>query len=145
MAVMFLWLGFNAGVGQTADASLPPIVAGGLQTMQEGRCRDAFEQWTTHWTSPEDSIKKQQLTSSCDILSQIGGALKGYDTVRVVRITPHFSRSYILLRYEKQPVFLALVAYAAVDGQWKVATLNWNTDPDKVFPSAILAPLKPEN
>ena len=81
--------------------------------------------------------------STCDFLQEFGAALHGYDVFRVLEITPHLTRIYIVLRYERHPMYLMVSAYAPVDAEWRVTAINWDRDPDKVFPEAILEPQMP--
>ena len=81
--------------------------------------------------------------STCDFLQEVGAALHGYDIYHVASITPHLTRIYIVLRYERHPMFLMVSAYSPVDDDWRVTAINWDRDPDKVFPEAILDPQMP--
>jgi hypothetical protein len=63
--------------------------------------------------------------------------------LRTVDITPHISRVYVVLLYEIQPVYVMVLVYRPGDTDWRVATVNWNTDPDKVVPASILPPQRP--
>jgi len=127
----------------SAQERLPPLVMKGLQALQEQRCRDAFDIWTADWQWPRDAERRQQLMATCDFLQEVGAALHGYDVYHVASITPHLTRIYIVLRYERHPMFLMLSAYSPVDDDWRVTAINWDRDPDKVFPEAILEPQLP--
>ena len=113
------------------------VVVKGLQMWSSGHCRDAIDAWTSSW-SGQDAFQRTQLVNGCDLLEQMG-TIEGYDILRTVDITPHLQRVYVLLRYEKQPVYLLVAAYESKD-DWKIVTVNWNTDPDKVVPSELLLP-----
>jgi hypothetical protein len=65
------------------------------------------------------------------------------ESTRDIAVIPHLSRIYIVLRYERRPMYLMVSAYAPVDGAWRVTGINWNRDPDKVFPLTILDPEMP--
>jgi hypothetical protein len=119
-----------------AQESLPAPVAHGLAALQEGHCEAAFQEWSASWTSAEDAAKRQQILTSCGLLNALG-ALNGQDIIRTIDVTPHVQRVYVMLLYEKQPVYLMLVAYRS-RAEWKVMTVNWNTDYDKVVPATLL-------
>jgi hypothetical protein len=123
-----------------AQEPIPPIVTKGLQALQEQRCHDAFDVWTADWLFPRESERRRRLMGSCDFLAEVGAALHGYDLFRVVPVTPHMFRVYIVLRYERRPMYLMVCAYAPVDGAWRVTGINWDRDPEKVFPLTILDP-----
>jgi hypothetical protein len=124
--------------GAAGQERLPPLVMRGLQALQDQRCRDAIDIWTGDWQWPRDSERRQSLMSTCDFLQEFGAALHGYDVFRVVTVTPHLTRIYMVLRYERHPMYLMVSAYAPDDGEWRVTAINWDRDPDKVFPETIL-------
>jgi hypothetical protein len=138
VATIVLLLGMDATTSASVAEHLPPPMLKGLQALQDGKCRDAFDLWTSSWQSGDDAVKRQQLMSGCELLAQVGGPFHGYDIVRVVNVTPHLCRAFVLLRYEKQPMYLLLTAYAPSDDQWKVVTVTWHTDPNQVFPAGVL-------
>lgn len=127
----------------SAQERLPPLVMRGLQALQDQRCRDAIDIWTGDWQWPRDTERRQALMSTCDFLQEFGAALHGYDVFRVVTVTPHLTRIYIVLRYERHPMYLMVSAYAPADDEWRVTAINWDRDPDKVFPETILDPQMP--
>jgi hypothetical protein len=129
-------------VPAAAQSQLPPIVTRGLVALQEQRCRDAFDGWTGDWQSPRDTERRQQLMASCDFLAEVGASLRGYDVYRVLYVTPHLARIFIVLRYERHPMYLMVTTYAP-ENEWRVTDINWDRDPDKVFPPSILDPQNP--
>ena len=131
-AVILIALGVPRAAA-TQD-QLPPIVTKGLVALQEQRCRDAFDIWTGDWQWPRDTERRQRLVATCDFLSEVGASLRGYDLYRVTYLTPHLARIFIVLRYERHPMYLALTAYSPADPEWRVTDIAWDRDPDKVFP-----------
>ena len=123
-----------------AQVELPPPVKKGLDALRSGRCEDAFALWTGTWPEPQ----KSQMAASCSALKQYGHEIYGYDVLRVLDITPHVRRVYAVLLYEVQPIYIMVVAYRPGDGDWKVGTVNWHTDPDLVIPSDIAPPQRPK-
>ena len=113
-----------------------PVVVDGLKIWSGGHCPDAIKAWTKKWSKESGA---DQLVGGCDDF-QTFGAVHGYDVIRVVDVTPNLQRIYVLLRYEEQPVYLSLVAYAYDPANWEVVAVNWNTDPDKIVPREILPP-----
>ena len=132
-----------AGPTQSAaQVQLPPAVERGLHALEAGRPDSAVIEWTKTWTSPDDNQKRDQLVASFRRLAEIAGAVRGYDIVRVIDLTPHLRRVYILLLCEIQPAYVMLVAYQPA-GQWRVTAVNWNTDQDKVLPASVIALERP--
>jgi hypothetical protein len=120
---------------------LPPPIAAGLDSLQKGRCEAAFHLWASGWTSSEDVAKRQTLVGGCEMLARLG-PLRGHDIIRTVDVGPHLKRVYALLRYENQPVYLLVVAYRPHD-RWKIASVNWHTRSEHVYPPDILPAEKP--
>jgi hypothetical protein len=125
-----------------SQAALPPVATKGLELLVGGRPDSAVALWTKVWGSTEDAAKRDQLTVSFRSLPQLAGPILGYDLIRVVDVTPHLRRAYVLLRATKQPVYLLLVLYEAKD-EWNVTTVNWHTDFDHVVPSNLFGPERP--
>jgi hypothetical protein len=123
-----------------AQTPLPPIVTKGLTALQEQRCRDAVDIWTVDWQWPRDTERRQRLMATCDFLSEVGASLHGYDLYRVIYVTPHLARIFIVLRYERHPLYLAVTAYSPTDPDWRVTEISWDRDPEKVFPPVLDSP-----
>jgi len=139
MRTLILLMAVAPALGLRAQAPLPPIVQQGLDALKQGKCQEMFDLWTKVW--PE--MQKAQMTASCSALQQFGGEFRGYDVLRTVDITPHLSRVYVVLLYEIQPIYVMVVVYRPGETDWKVASVNWNTDPDKVIPASIVPPQRP--
>src|SRR6266850_1707791 len=116
-----------------ASQAIPPVAAEGLDFLVKGQADSAVGTWTQAWVAPEDAAKRQQLVESFRHLPQVVGAPLGYDLIRIVDLTPHLRRVYVLLRCQRQPVYLLIVLYSARD-RWIVSSLNWHTDADHVLP-----------
>jgi len=139
---MLLLLG-GAGVAraQAPPGPVPAIVSKGLDALEEGRCRDAFDAWTADWQYGRSVAQRQELMQSCDNLHELGAALHGHHVVQIVYLTPFLCRVYVVLRYERHPMFLMVEAYAPVDAEWRVTAIVWSRDSDKVLPVAPLEPV----
>ena len=125
----------------SAQTAPQPVVLKGLELLAAGHCRDGIGAWTSSWTGQDAALKRTQLLNSCDFLDQMG-SVSGYDVLRTVDVTRHLQRVYIVLRTDVQPVYFMVLAYAPKD-EWKINTVNWNTDPDKVIPADVLPAQNP--
>jgi hypothetical protein len=121
-----------------AQLEIPTPALAGLN-MLRGDCQKAF----TLLTKSFKSADRDQLITSCSTLEQIGGPIYGYDVVRVLEITPHLRRVYVVLLYQNQPIYLVLQAYKPGAGDWKIVAVVWNSDPDKIFPPTVVPPQRP--
>lgn len=123
-----------------AQDELPRIVHQGIDLMRSGNCTEAMDLWIGHWPDPQ----KSQMYDSCAVLQELGGTLHGYDVLRIVPLTSHVTRVYLVLLYQKQPIYFMVLVYKPGEQAWTVNTINWNTDPDKVIPKELVPPMRPE-
>jgi hypothetical protein len=65
--------------------------------------------------------------------------MQGYEVLSDSAVGTHLAFVYTVLLFDKQPVFLLLIAYRPKD-DWKVMTVNWNTTAEKVLPTTLLPP-----
>ncbi len=119
---------------------VPPLVSKGLEALEEGRCRDAFDAWTADWQYGPSVADRQELIQGCDNLHELGAALRGHSIVQLEYLTPFLCRVYVVLRYERRPMYLMVEAYAPVDGEWRVTAIKWSRDSDKVLPVLPVEP-----
>jgi len=107
-----------------------------------GQPDSAAALWTVTWVRAGDEAKKQQLLASFRQLPEVAGHPLGYDLIRIIDVTPHLRRVYVLLRCQRQPVYFLVVLYQARD-RWTVNTINWHTDADQVLPPTLFGPERP--
>jgi len=120
--------------------TLPPVVTKGLAIFQSQGADAGVKALTPNWSGAEDQDKQQQLIDALKKVQEYAGALAGYDLLRLHSITPHLSRAYVVLLFERQPAFLVLTLYTAPGRDVAVMTFNFHTDPTKVFPPALIEP-----
>ena len=125
-----------------AQTDLPSPVLKGLDALRRADYDAVGREWTGSWTTGEAAASRDQIVTSFRSFGKIAGPFLGYDVVKVLDVTPHLERVYIVLLYKTQPAYLMLVLYHP-ESEFTVTTLNWNTDPDKVFPSNVLPPQRP--
>ena len=75
--------------------------------------------------------------STCDFLSEVGASLHGYDLNRVVYVTPHLARIFVVLRYERHPLYLAVTAYSPSDPRLAGDRDRVGPQSEKVFPPVL--------
>ena len=133
---------FGATPLRLASQAVPSPAAEGFDLLTRGQPDSATAVWTATWVRPEDEAKKQQLSSSLRHLPEVVGHPLGYDLIRVIDVTPHLRRVYVLLRCQRQPVYFLVLLYEPRD-RWMVSTINFQTDPDQVLPATLFAPEHP--
>lgn len=135
MRIKVLLLLVTAPATLSGQEPLPPVVIQGLDLLRSGNCDDAFTKWTSTWAEAQ----KQQMTDSCQVMLDNGGSMHGYDVLKRIRISAHLERIYLLLLYQKQPIYMMLLAYKP-NSEWMINAVNWNSDPDKVASADIIPP-----
>ena len=65
------------------------------------------------------------------------GKMVGFDVLRVVIVSPALQRVYILVKFEKGPVYAAFDCYKTPAG-WIIPILNLNTKASEVLPANLL-------
>ena len=133
---------FGATPLRLASQAVPSPAAEGFDFLVRGQPDSTAAVWTATWVRPEDEPKRQQLLTSLQQLPGIVGHALGYDLIRIIDVTPHLRRVYVLLRCQRQPVYFLVVLYQPRD-RWTVNTLNWQTDPDQVLPPTLFGHERP--
>lgn len=125
-----------------APGQLPPVVQDGLKALRDNGAAAAVEFWTKSWTGPADSGKREQLQQGLGNLATYTGSLRDWDVLRTIEVTPHVKRYYLVLVFQRQPVYALFVVYRP-EQDWIVTGVYFNTEASKVFPSSILEPERP--
>jgi len=99
----------------------------------------AVELWSATWTGPGDDGKADVIRNGLRQVAELAGRVSGHDIVAVTALTPNYLRAYILVRYERLPVFMELRLYNGATGNpsWRITAVNFNTDAAKIFPESI--------
>jgi hypothetical protein len=112
-----------------------PIVRAGLDAYKAGNAATALTTWFKGSPVPEQST-----LAARGVLEQIEssyGRMVGYDVLQVAALGPHVTRSYIVLLYEKGPLYAWFDCYKTGD-QWIMTGFLFNTKPDLILPPNLL-------
>lgn len=126
-----------------AQTQVPEVALRGLTALRDSGYQAAVTIWTS---STKDPAKRQQvaqqLAAAFAKVSQVAGAVRSYDLVRVSDENPQSKRIYALVVYERLPVYLTLQA-ASAGGRWDIRRIDFNPEGEKVFPRELFegAPL----
>lgn len=120
-------------------ASLPNVVTDGFHAYQVGGSDSAVRVWTRNW-SGDDSGKVAALEQSLRAVGQQFGAMQGFQVVRSSTLGDRLRRTYLLIWYERHPLYAFFQSYRLADGAWKIIDLTWDSDWAKVFPAALADP-----
>jgi hypothetical protein len=120
------------------EPAVPTVVAEGLDLLVAGRPADAVARWGRAWTGA-DTAQAATLLSSLEDLGELLGRVHGFDLVEAFEIGPNISRLYIVIRYDKQPLYAFFFVYRP-RREWQVNAVRWNTDATAVFPASLTSP-----
>jgi hypothetical protein len=115
-------------------ATLPPVVRAGLEAYKTTGAPTAMKTWLTN--SP---IVEQVNTTvpAFENIEHAYGRMVGYETLEVIPMGTHASRSYVILLYEKGPVYMWFDCYKSKD-DWIMTSFLMNTKPDIIIPPKLL-------
>lgn len=123
-------------LGQSAAPPLPPALVAGLRLVMADSNAAAMRTWSAGWRG-DDTAKVAGIRQILDYLWENAGPVVGYDLIGSESVTPHLQRFYVLLRYERMPVYAQFVTYDAGKDSpaWMVATVSINTKVTEVIPA----------
>lgn len=121
------------------EPTLPAALTHGFDLLRVDSTVAAAQFWARSWTSAADSGKAEGLAEGFDKIEEYAGHFVDYDVVRVDTVTAHLKRVYLLMRYERQPVFGYFVLYdrGPVTPEWVVTTLTWNLHATDAWPAEM--------
>jgi hypothetical protein len=118
----------------TAGEGLPSFLLSGLNAYKEKGPDDAVRAWIKG-SAIEDS---KDALSQANVLRQIQdyyGAYQDFDVVITQNLSPRTRVLYLILNFEKGPLFGKFVAYRT-DKNWILAYFNFNTKEQLILPAS---------
>jgi hypothetical protein len=133
LCTQFVSVAQTTSKSQTGEAALPSFIVSGLQAYKEKGPEEALRTW----------IKGSALEGSKDALAQANalrqiqdyyGQYQAFEVVSTRDVSPRTRTYYLVLDFEKGPVFAKFVSYRSDQG-WILAYFNFNTKEEAIFPS----------
>jgi hypothetical protein len=125
------------GGSALADAKLPTIVAEGLAAYQKSGGPAAITAWLKGSPLEDDSTSTIHINELLGQIETDYGKMIGFDLVRIVTVSPAVQRVYLVLKFERGPVYASFDCYKTGAG-WIIATMDANTKANAVFPPRFL-------
>ena len=118
---------------------VPPILSRAFALLQVDSIDAAGQLWSRTWTGSADSGKAEIISQGFKDARAAGGRFRGFDVVKTESITPHLRRFYILMLYERGPMYAQFLIYnpGVTPGGWQVQTVSWNVDVAKAWPASM--------
>jgi hypothetical protein len=125
----------TSGTTQKTTQDMPGFILAGLKAYKEKGPEEAVRVW----------IKESAIDGSKDALTQSNnllqvqdyyGAYRDFEVVSIHEITPRTRVVYLVLDFDKGPLFAKFVAYRP-DKDWILVNFNFNTKEEAILPTAI--------
>jgi hypothetical protein len=132
VGLLLLSFGQYALADVPATDELPQIILSGLAAYKAEGPEAAVKAWIKG--SPVEGSR--EALSQSNILRQVQdfyGPYKGFHVIRVRNLTPTTRVIYLVLDFEKGPLFTKFTAYRSEAG-WILVNFNFNTKEEQVLP-----------
>jgi hypothetical protein len=128
----------SACLVQTMQAAndVPPVVQAGLDAYRTNGLQSAYGIWSKG-TLENDKASRDMVLTGLNQVESAYGKMIGYDIVKTVPIGSVVKRVYLVVHYEKGPVFAYMDCYKAEE-KWLVTDLFFHTKANLVFPPGLL-------
>jgi hypothetical protein len=132
----------SAAPGGSLNASLglPAVVKDGLDTYLKSGSKAAVEAWLKDAPLEKDENSIARVVGQFRQVEALYGKMTGFEEIRIVALTPSFKRVYILIKFERGPVFASFDCFRP-DQAWIVPIFNFNTKANEVLPADMLSGL----
>ena len=121
-----------------AQSDIPDFVTNGLTAYQKSGGKEAMVVWLRGSAIETDTTTRMNVAGGLAQIDTVYGKMIGFEPVRTVSITPSMLRVYVLVKFEKGPVFFAFDCYKSAKN-WTASFIDFNTRPSSVLPPDILA------
>lgn len=125
-----------AHIAKMLAGKTPPVVIAGLDAYQTNSLKSAYGIWSKGSLENDKASKDTILTGLVQV-EFLYGKMLGYDIVKTVPIGSVVKRVYLVVHYEKGPVYAYMECYKS-DEKWLVTDLMFHTKANVVFPPGLL-------
>jgi hypothetical protein len=113
----------------------PPIIVAGLEVYKASDVAAALTAWMKNSPVSDQSIPTTR--AAFEQIESAYGHMVGYDVLQVVPLGRYASRSYVVILYEKGPIYSWFDCYRRGE-EWIVTGFLFNTKPDAILPPTML-------
>jgi hypothetical protein len=121
-----------------AQKDVPSVVADGLNAYQKSGGKAALAVWLKGSPMENDTTTNIGMSGLLGQIDTAYGKMVGFDVLQVVAISPALQRIYILIKFEKGPVYSSFDCYKA-GANWIIPIMNLNTKASEVLPANLLS------
>jgi len=131
-------IGFTVLNSAFAQKDIPSIITDGLNAYQKSGGKAALAAWLKGSPMENDTTTNIGMSGLLGQIETAYGKMVGFDVLRVVPVSPSLQRIYILIRFEKGPVYASFDCYKAAAG-WIIPIMNLNTKASEILPASLLS------
>ena len=134
---LLLFAGSRLAAQATTRSDVPPIVTHGLDTLAAGGLEGALAVWSVGSPGLADPTSRANVLASLSPVLLAYGKATGAEVLGTVPIGTRVERVYVILFFERGPLFGYVDAFHAKTG-WVVLGFLTNTRPQEVLPASLL-------
>jgi hypothetical protein len=117
---------------------VPHLIIDGLIAYHDKGPDEAVRTW----------IKDSPIDGSKDALNQANnlrqvqshyGVFRSFEVIGLQDLSQRVRTVYVVLNYDKGPLFGRFMLYRSVDQDWLLTSFNFNTDPQAILPTSMLS------
>jgi hypothetical protein len=117
--------------GQSRE--IPSVIRDGLEIYKVKGASAA----TARWVKDSPITDPSELTRGLGLVENAYGRMVGYEVLDVIPLGKYAQRTYLILLFEKGPLYFWFDCYLYKD-QWIITALLFNTKPDMILPAKML-------
>ena len=136
VAIIVTCVALSAATYAAQGPSVPPVVRRGLDAYRSSGGDAAVRAWLVNSPLANDSGAANSVIV-LRRLEQVYGSMVGDEVLKVNPIGNHVVRVYVVLLFQKGPVYMWLECYETAS-QWLVSAFLFNPRPDPILPSTLL-------
>jgi len=133
-----IFLGLTVVSSAFAQKEIPGVVTDGLNAYQKSGGKAALTAWLKGSPMENDTTTSISMSGLLGQIDTAYGKMVGFDVLQVVPVSPVLQRIYLLIRFEKGPVYASFDCYKASAG-WIIPIMNLNTKASEVLPANLLS------
>ncbi|MCG6918143.1 MAG: hypothetical protein LJE89_11440 [Deltaproteobacteria bacterium] len=115
----------------------PKIVTSALETYKRTGFDEAFKIWMNGSPLENDKTSLMNVRGGMTQVETIYGKMIGYELLKSYQISSATIRTYVVLFYEKGPLFMYLDCYKSPKG-WIIPELQFHTQAQVILPKELL-------
>jgi len=119
------------------DRNAPPVVAKGFLAFQKNGPLAALDAWLAGSARETDDDFQDQVAARMNRIQGFFGRTVGFETIRVVNLSPSTQRVYAAVKFEKGVAWMSFDCFKP-DKEWIITRFDFQTNANIVLPPNIL-------